>query len=58
MPLEVPASKDDDSPRARKVIHKGFDDPASAEGSEEEQLRVFRRVRDEIKEWIYITFKE
>ncbi|AFV22444.1 arsenate reductase [Methanolobus psychrophilus R15] len=58
MPLEVPASKDDDSPRAKKVIHKGFDDPASAEGSKEEQLRVFRRVRDEIKEWIYITFKE
>jgi arsenate reductase len=29
--------------------HWGFDDPAHAEGSEEEKLKVFRRVRDEIK---------
>lgn len=28
--------------------HWGFDDPAHASGSEEEQLIVFRRVRDEI----------
>ncbi|MBU6327559.1 MAG: arsenate reductase ArsC [Verrucomicrobia bacterium] len=29
--------------------HWGFDDPAHATGSEEEQLAVFRRVRDEIR---------
>jgi len=29
-------------------VHIGFDDPAEAEGSREEQLAVFRRVRDEI----------
>lgn len=29
--------------------HWGFDDPAHASGSEEEQLKVFRRVRDEIR---------
>ena len=29
--------------------HWGFDDPAHAPGSVEEQLVVFRRVRDEIK---------
>jgi arsenate reductase (thioredoxin) len=29
--------------------HWGFDDPAHAIGSEEEQMLVFRRVRDEIK---------
>ncbi len=29
--------------------HWGFDDPAHAEGGDEEQLIVFRRVRDEIK---------
>lgn len=28
--------------------HWGFDDPAHASGSEEEQMDVFRRVRDEI----------
>ncbi len=29
--------------------HWGFDDPAHATGSEEEQLAVFRRVRDQIR---------
>jgi arsenate reductase len=29
--------------------HLGFDDPAKAEGTEEEKLIVFRRVRDEIR---------
>ncbi len=31
-------------------IHWSFDDPAEAEGGEEEKLAVFRRVRDEIRE--------
>jgi arsenate reductase len=30
-------------------IHWSFEDPAAAEGAEEQRLRVFRRVRDEIK---------
>ncbi len=29
--------------------HWGFDDPAHATGTEDEQLAVFRRVRDEIR---------
>jgi arsenate reductase len=29
--------------------HWGFDDPAHAEGTREEKLAVFRRVRDEIR---------
>ncbi len=29
--------------------HWGFDDPAHATGTEEEQIQVFRRVRDEIR---------
>jgi arsenate reductase len=40
-PVNVPASK--------KTIHKTFKDPATAEGSEEDQLTIFRQVRDEIK---------
>jgi arsenate reductase (thioredoxin) len=40
------------SPRAREVIHYSFEDPAATVGSEEEKLKVFRRVRDEIKDWI------
>ncbi|MEM7698876.1 MAG: arsenate reductase ArsC [Verrucomicrobiota bacterium] len=35
-------------PGQRQRYHWPFDDPADATGSEEEQLAVFRRVRDEI----------
>ncbi|MDY6835981.1 MAG: arsenate reductase ArsC [Chloroflexota bacterium] len=42
-------------PARTKVIHRGFDDPPKlAEGAtnEEEALRHYRRVRDEIKDYI------
>lgn len=35
-------------PGRAERIHWSFDDPAAAEGHEEERLAVFRRVRDEI----------
>ena len=34
----------------KENIHIGFDDPADAEGKEEEVIPVYRRVRDEIRE--------
>lgn len=37
---------------ATRIIHRGFDDPSRAEGTEEEVLAFFRRVRDEIREYI------
>lgn len=36
-------------PGAKRRLHWSFEDPAAAEGSEEQRLEVFRRVRDEIK---------
>jgi arsenate reductase len=39
-------------PGKTKVTHHGFDDPAKAEGTEEEKLAVFCRVRDEIRAFI------
>jgi len=39
-------------PRKAKIIHRNFDDPTSATGSEEEILAEFRRVRDEIKTFV------
>lgn len=36
-------------PGVQRRYHWPFDDPADAKGTEEEQLEVFRRVRDEIK---------
>jgi arsenate reductase len=34
----------------RRRVHIGFDDPAAVQGSEDEVLAAFRRVRDEIQE--------
>ena len=51
--LELPSSL----PKAREVIHRSFEDPASALGTEEEQLLAFRRVRDEIADWISQKFR-
>jgi arsenate reductase len=43
-------------PGGNERLHKGFIDPAAIEGSEEEKTAGFRRVRDEIKEWIEESF--
>ena len=51
--LQLPSSL----PRAREVMHRSFEDPAAATGSEKEQLLAFRRVRDEIADWIGRTFE-
>lgn len=36
-------------PGETKRIHWSFDDPAATQGDEETRLRVFRRVRDELR---------
>ncbi len=33
-------------------VHHGFDDPAAVQGSEEERLASFRRVRDQIRSYL------
>ncbi|MBZ5576441.1 MAG: arsenate reductase ArsC [Acidobacteriia bacterium] len=33
-------------------VHHSFEDPAAVQGSEEERLQAFRRVRDEIQEYL------
>jgi arsenate reductase len=35
-----------------RLLHAGFEDPAAAQGTEEEVLAVFRRVRDEIRAFV------
>jgi arsenate reductase (thioredoxin) len=39
-------------PAKTKVIHHSFEDPAEAQGDEEARLSVFRKVRDEIKDYL------
>jgi arsenate reductase len=43
-------------PAKKQIIHRDFDDPSNAEGTEEERLQAFRHTRDEIREWIAGTF--
>ena len=37
-------------PGGKSRLHWSFEDPSKAEGSEEERLAVFRRVRDRLKD--------
>jgi arsenate reductase (thioredoxin) len=41
----------------KKILHESFEDPAEFEGNIEEMLVVFRRVRNEIKNWIQEIFR-
>ena len=42
----------------KEKLHIGFEDPWEAKGSEEEQLSVYRRVRDEIKRDFFEFYKK
>ena len=41
---------------SKKLLHKSFEDPSQAGGSEENILVKFRGIRDEIKDWIEKEF--
>lgn len=43
-------------PAKTKLIHQSFDDPAAVNGSEEQRLQAFRKVRDEIKDYLENSF--
>ncbi len=40
----------------REYLHKGFDDPSGFEGDGDDKLAVFRKVRNEISDWIKDAF--
>ena len=40
-----------------ELIHHGFRDPSTIEGSEEEVLARVREIRDEIREWVKDYFR-
>lgn len=44
-------------PGGKERIHKGFEDPAAVQGDEEAKLAAFKRIREEIKEWINDFFQ-
>jgi len=39
-------------------LHIGFEDPADAEGTEEEILNQFRSIRDQIKDEFYLFYND
>ena len=45
-------------PRAKHYLHHGFDDPSEVNGSDEEKTLAFRRIRDDIKQWIIDSFAD
>jgi len=45
-------------PGGKTRLHKGFKDPSETKGDEDRILEEFRKVRDEIKEWIEKTCSE
>ena len=45
-------------PAKTKLIHHSFEDPAAVEGDEKKRLDAFRRVRDQIKDYLENSFLE
>lgn len=43
-------------PKARRLIHNSFFDPADATGTEEEQLKVYVKVREELSNYFQNFF--
>jgi len=43
-------------PGAKKYLHQDFEDPSECKGTEEEILAIFRRVRNEVMNWVKETF--
>ena len=61
--LDIVATVCDDAAEAcpfvsarKKNLHRGFDDPAAVTGSDAEKRAAFRRVRDELADWIEAAF--
>jgi arsenate reductase len=45
-------------PAGTERIHWSFEDPAAVEGSEEERLAAFRRIRDQIRERVTAFYSQ
>jgi arsenate reductase len=45
-------------PGGSTLLHQDFEDPSSFDGTTEEVLESFRRVRDQIRSWVEQTFAD
>lgn len=62
-PIDVVVTVCDDAaencpyiPARKKNLHQGFEDPSAVKGTDEETRAAFRRIRDELADWIEATF--
>lgn len=44
-------------PGGRNYLHEAFEDPVAVVGTDAEKSEAFRKIRDEIKEWIKESFR-
>lgn len=43
-------------PARKENLHRGFEDPSALSGTDDEKRAAFRRIRDELADWIDATF--
>jgi len=43
-------------PGGKTYLHESFEDPTTVNGTDDEKTDAFRRIRNEIKDWIKETF--
>lgn len=43
-------------PATIRNMHKSFDDPSAVQGSDQEKLEAFKKIRDEIRAWLIGDF--
>ncbi len=62
-PLDVVVTVCDDAaekcpyiPARKKNLHRGFEDPSAVTGTDGEKRAAFRRIRNELADWIDATF--
>lgn len=44
-------------PGGKKYFHESFLDPSKVDGTDNEKADAFRKIRDEIRGWIKVTFR-
>jgi arsenate reductase len=55
---ERPKIIDEKLTGAKQYLHHPFRDPSEIEGNDEEKLKAFQQVRDEIQKWILEYFHD
>ena len=63
-PLDIVVTVCDDAaencpylPAREQNLHRGFEDPSAVTGTDDEKRAAFRRVREELTDWIDATFE-